>query len=262
MKKTLAMILALVMLLALSVPCFAEEEENTVKSGILKLNGERSLTFPGFEMIEFDDLNTMLLALQSGKIDEMCSLPKVVADYIANHNDNMVSVEPDTRVGTIYLAMAVLKDNTELLDLLNSAIEELKENGTLEKLEEEYIDAYLENGEDPQPIEMPKFDGAETIRVAVTGDLPPIDFIAADGTPAGFNVALLAEIAKLKGVNIELVSVTSGSRMINLTQEKADAIFYATHSKVNEELITADIPDSLAVTVPYFEDAKAEVEMK
>ena len=57
----------------------------------------------------------------------------------------------------------------------------------------------------PESIPFETFEGAETIRVAVTGDLPPIDYVAADGKAAGFNTALLAEIAKRLKDSITLI---------------------------------------------------------
>ena len=59
------------------------------------------------------------------------------------------------------------------------------------------IETYITNisvntsGDSPQ-------NGEETYVVGVTGDLPPLDYVAADGTPAGFNVALMDAIAEAK----------------------------------------------------------------
>ena len=73
------------------------------------------------------------------------------------------------------------------------------------------------------------FEGAETVRVAVTGSLPPMDYIAADGTPAGFNTALPAEIGNRIGKNIELVQVDSVDRAATLASGTVDAVLYAGH---------------------------------
>ena len=55
---------------------------------------------------------------------------------------------------------------------------------------------------------------------------PPIDYIDADGAPAGFNTAVLAEIGRRLGVNIELISAQTGSRTMALTSGTADAVFW------------------------------------
>jgi hypothetical protein len=64
------------------------------------------------------------------------------------------------------------------------------------------------------------------VRVAVTGALPPIDYVAADGTPAGFNTAVLAEISSRAGFNIELVQVDSVGRALALSQGDVDVVFW------------------------------------
>lgn len=69
------------------------------------------------------------------------------------------------------------------------------------------------------------FDG-ETVTVAVTGCLPPMDYVAADGTPAGFNTAILAEIGRRLQVNIKLVQVDSAARALALSSGMVDVVFW------------------------------------
>ena len=265
MKKTLAMILALVMVLALSVPCFAEKEN---VGQLVQLNATEEVLneeFDEYSFVFFDDLASMLLALESGKIGRIVSLPECVINYIAKTNEKFA---PQIRKNPCdcKFAMGTLAENTEVFELLNSAIETLKENGTLEKLQKEYVDDLLESGEEPKAVELPVYPGAKTIKVAVTGDLPPVDYVAADGTPAGFNVALLAEISKLAKVNIELVQVNSASRLMALTSGTADAIFCFTNfvPGVEEyvELASTDIPDSVSVTADYYISPLARMTLK
>ena len=71
---------------------------------------------------------------------------------------------------------------------------------------------------DLNKAEIEKIDNAETIRVGVTGDLPPIDYVDEAGIPAGFNTAVLAEISRRIVKNIELVSIESGARSIALSE--------------------------------------------
>ncbi|MBQ0067424.1 MAG: transporter substrate-binding domain-containing protein [Phascolarctobacterium sp.] len=178
--------------------------------------------------IYFDDLNSIILALRAKKIDVIEDLPQPVADYICSRNQDMLARVPiDKRwSGNITCKMGVATGNDNVFEILNNAIKELNANGKLEVLQKKYVDAYLQKGKEPKPVTMPKFANAQTIKVAVTGDMPPIDLVTADGTPAGFNVALLSEIAKLKKVNIVLVPINSGTRFICLNKKVADAIFY------------------------------------
>lgn len=178
--------------------------------------------------VYFDDLNSMILALRAKKIDVIEDLPQPVADYICSRNQDMLARVPiDKRWrGNVTCRIGVAAGNDNVFEILNSAIQTLRATNQISVLQKKYIDAYLQKGKEPKPVIMPKFENAPTIKVAVTGDMPPIDLVTADGTPAGFNVALLSEIAKLKKVNIVLIPINSGTRFICLNKKVADAIFY------------------------------------
>ena len=100
----------------------------------------------------------------------------------------------------------------------------MKEDGTLQKLIDEYIIKASDGGE-PVAIAFEKFEG-DPIRIAVTGSLPPMDYVAADGTFAGFNTAVLAEIGKRLQKNIELVQVDSIGRALALSEGTVDVVFW------------------------------------
>lgn len=208
--------------------------------------------------VYFDDLNSMLLALQAKKIDAIVEIPEPVAEYICNHNQNMQSiVNPHEQYrGNLFLRMGTMENNTKVNGLLNTAIKELQANGKLDALQKKYVEAYLQKGKEPKPVAMPKFTNAPIIKVAVTGDNPPIDLVAADGTPAGFNVAMLAEIGKLKKVNIIPIPMNSGARFLSLTKGIVDAIFFIDeavydNAKVTEFYNSTDIPKNICVTDAY-----------
>ena len=93
----------------------------------------------------------------------------------------------------------MLDENIDLRDQFDQVIEEMKEDGTLEELVKSHITDVAESGE-PEAVEFEEFDG-DPIRVAVTGSLPPMDYVAADGSFAGFNTAILAEIRAMRSHN-------------------------------------------------------------
>ena len=116
------------------------------------------------------------------------------------------------------------EENTALRDAFDAQITAMKEDGTLQKLIDEYIIKASEGGE-PVAIAFEKFEG-DPIRIAVTGSLPPMDYVAADGTFAGFNTAVLAEIGKRLQKNIELVQVDSVGRALALSEGTVDVVFW------------------------------------
>lgn len=101
------------------------------------------------------------------------------------------------------------------------------------------------------PVQFDSFpETDETIRVVVTGDLPPVDYIGEDGVPAGFNTAVLAEIGRRLGVNIELVSAHTGARSLALSSHVADAVFWY---MMDMPGTVPDAPDGVLFSEPYLD---------
>ena len=200
----------------------------------------------------FDNLNAMQMALQSGQIDEI-STYRSVARYMTAH-DPRYSVLKDHSLEFIdSFCFALRGDETELRDSLNAVIKEMQSDGTLDKLTKEYI-TDIKADTEPPVVELPHFDSAQTIKVAVTGDLPPLDYVNAEGKPAGFNTAVLAEIGTRMLKNIELVQIDSGARAAALTSKQVDVVFWAIVPV--SEIIPSDVdkPEGIALTEPYYKD--------
>jgi ABC-type amino acid transport/signal transduction systems, periplasmic component/domain len=199
-------------------------------------------------VVFYDSLDAMLMALNSGDIIVM-DVYQSVAKYLCAQNDNLAMgwefdpVNNDNefanRMFSTYLgndfSFLMLEDNTELRDTFNAAIADMKADGTLDSLVETYINGVIA-GDEPQVIELPRIDGAKTVRVAVTGSLPPMDYVAPDGTPAGFNTAVLSEIGNRTGLNLELVQVDSVGRAMALATGNVDVVFWTRTSKATEAL--------------------------
>ena len=199
-----------------------------------------------FQPVYYDTLDAMVMALTAGDV-ELIDIYSTTAAYLCANNDELVQTtvfkpldENASRIvkmgykGLLSndFAFMMLEGNEALRDEFNAAIAAVKEDGTLEKLVQEHIETAV-SGE-IVPVEMPVFEGAETVKVAVTGSLPPMDYVASDGTPAGFNTALLAEISRRVNKNIELVQVDSMGRAAALASGAVDAVFWTrTNSEAN-----------------------------
>ena len=149
----------------------------------------------------------------------------------------------------------------EVYDILNNAIKAMKEDGTLDSLIENELKAYINS--DPVAKDLPHFDGAKTIKIGVTGDVPPMDFVAANGKAAGFNIALLTEIANRAQVNFELVQIETGARPMALSSGKVDAVFWAKSGTctVCNTTATEGIEGTI-ITESYFSDNTASISLK
>lgn len=218
--------------------------------------------------IEYDEqvyinLSAAMLALKKGEISSL-STNRTVADYIIAQNDGLMLYEPTWFKQNDMphrFAMLTSSKNSALHYILDSAIKELSENGILDRLIVEELRACIES--DPTPIELPYFKDGETYKIAVTGDLPPMDFVTADGRAAGFNVALLTEISKIAEVNFEIVVVDTAARMTALSTGVVDALFWMTTygCQLCDETITAAPKGTLATEI-YFADYVAFVKLR
>ena len=280
MKKLVSMSLALLLTLSvLSVPAIADENNDDAAVGFLsyltlteddafaRLKAERDAreylmeqgvlegtlekgVGPFDTVIFYDSLDAMLMGLTSGEVTAL-SVPDCTARYLCAANDQVEQpnlYHPEKAEGFTQDLLSVLsngysfmmlEENSDLKDQFDQAIAEMKSDGTLDELIQTYITDTAESGE-PEAIEFEQFEG-DPIKVAVTGSLPPMDYVAADGTPAGFNTAVLAEIGKRLEKNIELVQVDSVGRALALAQGNVDVVFWTrgmSESGVNTGLPT------------------------
>ena len=214
----------------------------------------------GAEYKFFDKMNDMQMALDAGQID-MLSTYQNVADYMLQRTDNREFLTTEKFLSDSF-CFAMRKGDTMLQRDLNKAIKAMTDDGTLSKLTKQYI-TDLKNGAEPPAVPITHIDGADTIKVAVTGDLPPFDMILADRTPAGFSTAVLAEISRRINKNIELISVDSAARASILSSKGADVVFWVAVPK-ESTLIPANIdqPAGIIVSDPYYSDNIAHIGLK
>ena len=272
MKRFLAIILAGLMLLSLAA-CGGKKDENVLKFGVIEMSGMTDMMTDEHkqhvretdgitsdvkgEIVNYNNLSSALMDLEGGKIKDVV-IEKSVANYVAAHNEKITVIE-DSRNADF--SMMTLDSKRDVYDILNNAIKEMKADGTLENLIENELKAYISS--DPVAKDLPHFDGAITIKVGVTGDMPPMDFVAANGKAAGFNIALLTEIANRAQVNFEIVQIESGSRAMALSSGKVDVVFWTKSATCTVCGATgAETVDGTLVTESYFTDSLARITLK
>ncbi|MBQ7577673.1 MAG: transporter substrate-binding domain-containing protein [Synergistaceae bacterium] len=222
-------------------------EEGSKNGRALKFSS--GVEIPGEAYIFYDSLMSLLLALNAGEVNEI-HLPEDVADYVLNVNDAYKISSITRMTSNFYLSFGFRAgDSPALRNSFNEALMSMKADGTISILQTKYIsDAGLDA---PEPVKFEHYDNVDkTIKVAVTGDMPPIDFIAEDGTPAGFNTAVLAEIGKRLKINIELVNIDSGARAAALASGRVDAVFW--FMALKGASVHADVPESITLSEPYY----------
>ena len=242
------------------------ESEQTFNEHSNKL--ESTVKIPNVNLMHnyhyYKDLKSMLAALESKQINEI-STYRSVANYLVSQNPKL-EILPHSIGMNDSFCLAVRKEDEPLRDALNFAIHTMKDNDTISYIAKTYI-AYL-NPNDKAPVtDMPKIEGSETVKVGVTGDLPPFDLVLEDGTPAGFSTRMLEEISRIIGKNIEIVKISSDERATALTSKKIDIAFWVTVPSENLKESgnvpeKVDVPAELEITAPYYEDEIVHISLK
>ena len=204
-------------------PLIPTDEEKEEWAAYDRLEGFLASLLETRRVVHFyDSLLSMQMALRSGKIGEI-TLPEPVGLYLVSNNSKYdiyfsLNMMPST------ISFGFKRGNAALQKEFNSAILSMRKDGTLARLQKDFV-LELATGE-PEAVKFTTFNNAPTVRVAVTGDLPPIDFISANGTPTGYNTAILSEIGRRIKKNIRLVSVEAGARSAALAGERVDVVFW------------------------------------
>jgi polar amino acid transport system substrate-binding protein len=161
------------------------------------------------EIRAFSTSTEMVTALKAKRVDAILTTGETSKFLMSA--DNQLGIIPVNQPSA-GLRMILRDTDTALLEELNAGIETLRDQGVLERLHAQYVANVTVDHLMSAPAQLPRIEGAETIVAGISGDLPPYDYITADGKPAGFNVALMSELSRVLGKNIEFVTVPSEAR--------------------------------------------------
>ncbi len=265
MKKLLTLILVGTMALSLAACKKNDSKQDGLVSVTLRQNiAENDLKDSAVDehspehglknVIYADTLNDAVSTIRSGRADNLF-INSDTAKYLSARDNTLKIVETDA-VTTLHILSLTKK--AEMNEKINSAIKALEADHTLNKLYSDYVTTVIEAGE-PASIEMPVFEGKDSLVIGVSGDLPPIDYVNTNGEPVGYNMAVLAEIAKKLEVNIKIEVIDSGSRFAALSSERIDAFFW--QSSDNGIELTSDQTE-YSLSEPYAKLNCAVVMMK
>lgn len=235
----------------------ANLDESQVDEYTNKFNSTHGVT-TAQQTTYYNNLNSMQMGLTSGSVDAVRTYGSVAA-YMTGKDSKLEIKESQTVQLVDNFSCALREEDSELREQFDAAINSMEGDGTLKILVDKYI-KNLKADEDPPAVAMPKISGAEIIKVGVTGDLPPLDLILSDGTPAGFNTAILAEISQRINKNIELVQIESAARAAALTSGQVDVIFWTVTPEGENPLPKdSDAPAGVALTQSYYKDIVVDV---
>lgn len=183
----------------------------------------------------FEDLSSQLLALQTGMVDVVVNDLPVVKLAVARQPD--LAVFPEMITEDSY-GLGLQKDSP-LTEQISTIIEGFQADGTLDALEAEW----MEGDEGDRSVDVGEYDAPNgTLRYAHDSTMEPMSYVGDNGSSMGYEVELVALIAKELGMELEItqgnfsgimamlqsgqVDIISGS--ISITDERRESIDFPT----------------------------------
>ncbi|MBR1398305.1 MAG: transporter substrate-binding domain-containing protein [Selenomonadaceae bacterium] len=268
LTKKFSLLLLILMILSMISGCgdnAAEKIKNSIKIGMIaqlnttpeQMDAVMEVMGVDTEMTYYDNFTSMQMALSSKNIDEVQTY-KSVAKYMTAQNSQFEMKKEQTVSLIDSFCCAMREEDVNLKNEFDSAITAMKSDGTLENLIKTYI---TELDGEPPAVEITNINGAEIIKVGITGDLPPLDLVLANGQPAGFNTAVLSEISKRINKNIELIQIDSAARAAALTSKQVDVVFWVVVPQDDKRPADMDKPAGVSVTSSYYQDEVVNVNL-
>ena len=192
-------------------------------------------TIPDVSIQYYDDLASMLLALQNGYVDGVLNdLPLAT---LAVARQPVLAVFPETIASDSY--GLGLPKNSPLTAQVSAIIEDFAADGTLDALAEKWMGA----DESVKTIDVGEYDAPNgKLRYVHDPSMEPMSYVGEGGQSLGYEVELVALIARELGMELEITQgnfnalmpmlmsgradIVSGS--ISITEERKESIDFAT----------------------------------
>lgn len=257
MKKILSVLLAAVVCVCFMAGCAEKKqviiEKETDLNG-LKVGVQGGTTGESWvqenckdaEVASFKSGMDAALDLKNGAIDAVV-IDELPAKAIVEKNPDLKIL--DLRFTKEKYAIAVKKGNTELLDEINAAIDEMKANGEYEKLMNAFMpadgnivlpEAYLSEG--------------SVIKMGTNATFPPFEYIEGKDI-VGFDISISQYVAKHAGKKLEVVNMDFDALLGALQADSID--FVAAGMSVNPDRLK-----SVDFSETYFESEQVIIVRK
>lgn len=252
MKKLTGMVLAVACMASLVGCGSSEKKEVTVEKPedlkTLTIGVQQGTTgdIIGSEQVEKDSQmkrypkgSTAIQALKNGKIDCVLIDSEPAAKFVEK-NDDLKMIEGVFE--TEEYAMCVKKGNKELLDGINKALAELKEEGTVDKIIGNYIGDDIGSYQYESPKDADHSKGK--LVMATNAEFEPYEYHGEDGV-IGIDIDLSRAICDKMGYDLEVLDMEFDSILPSIAAGKAD--FGAAGMTVDaERQKNADFTDTYA----------------
>ena len=199
---------------------------------------------PDANILRLASATDLLVALDKGKVDVAGSesLTLIFCKDVADKVDSVNAGLPQIPVAACFRL-----GNTELQQDFNNFLDEIKHDGTYQK-----ICDYWTNADDPAKLEIPQQCGTgRTLRVATFPAMPPFNFICR-GKQSGIEPAILTEWANRRNWKLEYLVMDFASQIPAVQTGKADMAMGAisiTEERQKQVLFSNEYIDSHIVLI-------------
>lgn len=172
--------------------------------------------YPDADIEQFNKGADAIQSLKQGKVDCVV-IDKLPAEaFVALNKDLSILDEEFTNED---YAIAVAKGNTALLDKINAALDELEENGTKQKI----IDNYIGDDKGSYRYETPKGTDKSkgTLVMATNAAFEPYEYVEG-GEIVGIDADLALAISDILGMELEIADMEFDSIITAVSSGKAD----------------------------------------
>lgn len=252
MKKRFALALILVFAL-LTVGCQKEKtKKNTIHSlddlegkkiGVqLKTTGDvYASDIKNAQVERFNKGRDAVVALQNGVIDAVMLDDAPANVFVEEFRNVTILKEPYAKEE---YGIAVRKENTELLEKINQALQTLKENGTLNSI----VTAWIKDGEEvtAYPGNDKKSYPNGTLIMATNAEFPPYESLTEDNSIIGIDVDIMKAVCDELDMKLKVENTAFDSILSSVERDMVDV-------GVAAMTITDDRLQQVNFSIPYME---------
>ncbi len=239
------------------VEASAEEQNELLKNarigahlgGLTSQYAERD--FPDATVLQFENISDIAASLTAGKLD-YAVLPDSTALLYMRENPSYTYLS--CGLYSFDQCLSVAKGNDELLEKLNSALDNIKAEGTID----EAVERWLVDG-DYSMDDIPEVDdpSAPVLRFVTAATNEPTSFVQ-DGELAGLDVEIAKRVAYELGMRAEITNTTFAGELASVASGKADVALGYSKTAEREKQLSFTQTGYEQKWVAMFVDADAE----
>lgn len=174
------------------------------------------------DVLRFNRGHDAVLALRDGEVDAVMLDDEPAKLFVKDFEDLQILDEPyaDESYG-----IAVNKDNTELLQRINAALEKLKSDGVIDRITK----AWLENGENESAYDgQTETDYPEgTLLMVTNAEFPPYESTLDDGSIVGIDIDIMKAICDELDMKLQVEHTAFDSLIASVERKTADVAMAA-----------------------------------